>query len=192
MQQTLSSNQDNCSLAVTLSYADDHVDYSYSFQNNSQSTVFVFNLPAIEFSGRGSARVAQNDIVVEINPTRIVMGPKIVPVPSGMLVEVAITPCATLLLPNTSLVGQGSIGTPLEAKTPYANKNQLNDGKLASLPISFEVGYFVGLEDTEKHGRQLETNAGPAWYFSGFPCASQKLLSVGPFAGATPAIVPAK
>ncbi len=152
---------------------------TYSVANLGDAEIYLFNRMYDDVDDDGKYRVGKDVCNIETVDDVVLVSKKIPAVPQFMLVESPNIPCVTALAARQSFAETIEMDLPLKPWTPYAAL--ANPSRRNTLPLFFELGYFVGRDGTRALAKHVPTVSGHALRFAPFSIASQSLLRVGPF-----------
>jgi hypothetical protein len=174
------TNDQFATLSASCSTGSSVLHLDYFVTNRTNSEMFVFNRLYDDVDDHGNYRVGKDVCNVEISDRQIIVSKKISPVPRLLLVETANIPCVSAIPAGGTASEAIELRVPLSQWTPYAQDAKRNH--VESLPLFFEIGYFIGQHGTRSLAKQVPTTVGPALRFAPFPVSSQHVLRVGPIA----------
>jgi hypothetical protein len=187
MNSTMSASTRECRLEVTVSESQGSLVIVYRFFNNSPRNGYLFNKQCANVGNDGVYRTQRDLLNVEVLHREVIVSKKIVPVPPDLDVEKPNIPCVTLVRGRTQFEETIRVKLPLKPYTPYAKPRDTDlAASPVSLPLAFELGYFVAPRESDSQAREARTSDGPALRFDPFPVGSQSILRVGPFDSLVP------
>ncbi|TCJ14707.1 hypothetical protein EZJ19_08975 [Parasulfuritortus cantonensis] len=173
-------NSDNfASLTAETKAEADRLFLSYAVRNLTGADLFLFNRMYDDVDEEGRYRVSPNTCNVVVEQGCVVVSKKIPSLPPFMLVEAPNLPCVTLVPRGGVFSEKLELRLPLRPWTPYADLEP--QCHRSTMPLVFELGYFIGREGTRALAKEVPTNAGLLPRFAPFSAASQSLIRVGPF-----------
>ncbi|MDB5856745.1 MAG: hypothetical protein JWQ76_434 [Ramlibacter sp.] len=151
---------------------------AYTVRNAGASEIFLFNRMYAGVDAAGRYLLDPDLCLIELRDGAAVVAMKIPELPPRTFVEVRNVPCVTVVAAGGTFSQSIELRVPLLPWTPYAPSP--GRANAVTLPVLFELGFFVGVEGTRALAKMVPTSAGDALRFAPFPIDSQLLLRTGP------------
>lgn len=180
-QQTLSAENADCALTVTLTFpTPTTVQLHYHVQNRSALALYLLNQLWQTISNQNQAVVPPNRANIEVLPDQVKISQEVPKIPYGMLLEVPYMPLMVRVAPGADYAHTLTLSLPLLPYTRYESTPA--PGPLLTRPPHVELGYILGYPHVESALRQLQTTTGePVFAIPHFPASYQSTIEVGPF-----------
>ena len=173
---------DSCKLTARIAHQEkDNLTIVYTFENQTDKTVFLFNQIYSGFEPGGVFKTDKNRVYVEIINEKIIVSKKIIALPEGMLVERPEIPLANPLGPHSKFSETFTLALPLYPDTPYdlARDHEFDD-TIQHFSLYFELGYFFIAASINTESFKVSSTQGPAFHFTPFPDGKQQIQRAGP------------
>lgn len=174
----MQSADNSAALKAELRVGPNRLALAYAVKNLTSSELFLFNRMYDDVDSEGRYRVGKDICNVEIRGGHILISKKIPAVPDQKFVESPNLPCVTIVAAHSTFTEVIDLPLPLTPWTPYTTMAQQT--RRVTLPVAFELGFFVGRDGTRALGKEVETTSEKALRFAPFSLSSQVILQVGP------------
>jgi hypothetical protein len=180
-QQTLSAENADCALTVTLAFpTPDAVQLHYHVQNRSVLALYLLNQLWQTITNQDQAVVPPNRANIEVLADQVKISQEVPEIPFGMLLEVPYMPLMVRIEPGADYAKTLTLPLPLIPYTRYESTPA--PGPLLTRPLHVELGYILGHPHVESVLRQLQTTTRePVFAIPHFPASYQSTIGVGPF-----------
>jgi hypothetical protein len=168
----------SATLTVELRVSQQVIELAYSVSNRTPSEIYLFNRMYDDVDVAGNFQVDKNICNIEVIDSKIVVSKKIPAIPDSIDVEIPYIPCVTLVAAGDEFTESIQLRLPLKPGTPYVTCDQ--PIRPVTLPVFFELGYFVGRPGTRALAETVATTVGPSLRFDPFTEAAQMILRAGP------------
>jgi hypothetical protein len=186
MSQTLHTENAACTLTVTATQlANETLRLHYRVANRTASPLYLCNLfwtdSRVDPVTRAERfEIGPHDAYVRLEDGRLHVALSVMRVDLTDGMGVRFIPCLTRLEPNQPTPFEATLDLALPL-VPYLKSATAPPNTPVLLPLVFELGYFVGDAETEKHISPVATSAGPAYQLAPFWASTQQLIATGPF-----------
>jgi hypothetical protein len=159
----------------------DNLNLNYSVSNNVRSSLYLFNVLHDEYNENDYYPFDKRNCYVEFEGSVVVISKKIMSTPPNTFVERLNIPFVTPIPPGSGFSESFSVALPLREHSPYLGDLRKPHAGEARMPVVFEIGYFVGQDETEALIESFQTDRGPRKGFDPFPISSQLTARAGIF-----------
>ena len=143
-----------------LELGKDVLAVEYEAGNVSDSDLYVFNRLHRDVSDDGVFDLDPNVVYIAVEDSVVHLTKRVPDIPRGLLVEVPIVPCATLLRRGETLRETLSLSLPLRSFNPYRPQDQAVVTGFDS--VVFSLGYFKVSEIGARPVNDVRTTQGTA------------------------------
>lgn len=147
---------------VILELNEDVLRVGYQAENVSDSDLYVFNRLYRDVSDEGVFNLDPNLVYIYVEDGVVHLTKRIADIPLGILVEIPIVPCVTLLPHGERLSETLSLKLPLRSFDPYQPETEATIASIDSL--AFSLGYFKVSEIGARPVNEVQTTEGRALY----------------------------
>jgi len=165
----MSATAQDCDLRVAIQASPTSLLLGYEFRNRSDKTAFLFNV--INRPAPDAQQALSNQIYVQPVGGAVILGKKIIPVPSNMDVYKPSVPYVTRVEPGGVYVEKMSLMLPLRVFAPYSSGTQVTPAEAA---VYFELGFFLAPDPS------VARESGGHLVVYPFPAEKQIILRAGP------------
>lgn len=117
--QSMTTTAESATLTVTVEEViDRQIRLSYELRNTGERPIYLFNR-LVKFGPTGSPTLDDNAVYSAIEGDALVLSRQLVPIPSGIRVEVPEVPGLSEVAPGASLKQSLTVVLPLRERNPY-------------------------------------------------------------------------
>jgi hypothetical protein len=177
--QTHLSSNDDCEVTISLLFTDSLTAHcSINIKNKSSKNLYFFNLIYTGRTNNGILEVDRNTFYAYIDlKNNLILAKAIVKVPEEFFVEARIYPCCSKIAPYQTSAEDLQLSLPIHLYHPYVTQTP----NISEYPVNFQLGYFVGQDQTESMEIKIPSNIGELICFDPFDIEFQKIIEVGMF-----------
>lgn len=168
-------------LTTEIKEQDNRLNVKYSVSNNIGNILYLFNVLHDEYDENDYYPFDKRNCYVEFEGSVVVISKKIMSIPPNTFVERLNIPFVTPVPPGSEFSESFSVALPLREHSPYLEDLIKLHGGESRMPVVFEIGYFVGQDETEALIESFQTDRGPRKGFDPFPINSQLTARAGIF-----------
>jgi hypothetical protein len=156
------------------------LDLQYSFHNSGDRSAYLFNRIFSRIDGSGVFLTDKDSVYTMVESEGVTVSKKIFPVPRDIDVEKLTVPAATRVAPGETAHEALHLELPLIPDTPYLRQRPDLGAAPRTLPLFFELGFYLVPPEGERLAHVVTTKQGPAYSFDTAHAERQTVLRVGP------------